>query len=105
MRINMIIYFFSTIVAIKGFACAPTSPVREITDQLEAKGFHGDLKCSSCDDSIFESVKCETRIKISERSQGKYLIRRHSETPTHRMRCAWKLNEDYQVVSLKKSGK
>ena len=81
---------------------APT--VDNIKNQLNSKGFENCIVSSDNFQRSLTCVKCGTCLTFGP-GQGAWTLKRHAGLESHKLKAAWTINEIYNVVSLRRSGK
>lgn len=96
LKILLIVKVFLTTVI-----TAPT--FEKIKSQLIRKGFGDDIVSNDFQGSV-TCVKCGNCLAFGP-GQGPWTLKRHSGKESHKSRTAWTIDEEYNVVSLRSSGK
>lgn len=95
-RIVIIVFLFllSWHLSVEG---SPT--VDRILEQLEKKGFSNAFSSEDNFEKTIKCVKCSAVVQVSDSGQVACLLKRHCEKKSHIVKCAWTINEQYQIVS------
>ena len=76
----------------------------KIKSQLRQKGFGNGIVSSDNFQRSLTCVKCGTCLTFGP-GQGPWTLKRYAGLESHKTRAVWTINESYDVVSLRQSGK
>ena len=104
--------FFFICFAVLSFAtscvlvmeCAPHKDVSDINEQLREQGF----ATLASEDDFTKTVKCTLcgwKITYKDHAKAVWLIKRHSNENSHKVKAGWFLNTDNKVLASKPKGK
>ena len=104
--------FFLICFAVLSFAtscvlvmeCAPHKDVSDINEQLLKQGF----ATLASEDDFTKTVKCTLcgwKITYQDHAKAVWLIKRHSNENSHKVKAGWFLNTDNKVLVSKPKGK
>ena len=104
--------FFFICFAVLSFAtscvlvmeCAPHKDVSDINEQLREQGF----ATLALEDDFTKTVKCTLcgwKITYKDHAKAVWLIKRHSNENSHKVKAGWFLNMDNKVLASKPKGK
>lgn len=83
---------------------APHKDVNEINEQLREQGFD----TLTSEDDFTKTVKCTLcgwKITYQDCAKAVWLIKRHSNENSHKVKAGWFLSTDNKVVASKPKGK
>ena len=81
-----------------------TPIIEKIISQLCQQGFGNDIVSSEDFQRSLTCAKCRTSLTFGP-EQGPWTLKRHAGLESHKRKAAWTISEDYNVVSLRRSGK
>ena len=93
--IRNIVIVFLFLLSVEG---SPTFD--RILEQLEKKGFSNTFSSEDNFQKTIKCVKCNEVVPVSDNGQAAWLLKQHCEKKSHIVKCAWTINEQYEIVSF-----